>query len=29
MPTVRIGYGEHPIVEELTELVKEAKGIKA
>lgn len=29
MPTVRIGYGEHPIVQELTDLVKEAKGGKS
>lgn len=29
MPTVRIGYGEHPIVQELTELVNESKSVKA
>jgi hypothetical protein len=29
MPTVRIGYGEHPIVQELSVLVNEAKGVKA
>lgn len=29
MPTVRIGYGEHPIVQELADLVKEAKGVTA
>lgn len=29
MPTIRIGYGEHPIVQELADLVKEAKGATA